>query len=299
MIRLISLIGAIMLVTTASAIACPTVPYVFFPPALEQWQINDDFTAVISCFGGPLDITDTTASTSDVTGAVIVAGGVGIGGNLNVGHNTDPHVADFGIVKGSVITEGDHNGFLAYTVGNGEGGVPSSSIAVFRLDATGAGNYGTGFYGEGILDTNGLAMASELDTFSKVAPTTTLPPIRGPLPLAGNLTIGLTLAAATKTGYSQDSVMAIDVESNGGKYAAAGIYVNPAALTSPGVAAVNVPSHLLQPILSSALPTCDASHEGMEFAVTDASVATFNTPFIPGGGNHVKAYCNGTAWVVH
>ncbi len=48
--RLLALIlfGLVALSSQARA-ACPTVPYVFFPPALEQWMVNADFDAVTGC----------------------------------------------------------------------------------------------------------------------------------------------------------------------------------------------------------------------------------------------------------
>jgi hypothetical protein len=49
----------------------------------------------------------------------------------------------------------------------------------------------------------------------------------------------------------------------------------------------------------AALPTCSSTYEGLQAAVTDATVATWGTPVAAGGGtNHVLAYCDGTNWTV-
>lgn len=45
--------------------------------------------------------------------------------------------------------------------------------------------------------------------------------------------------------------------------------------------------------------TCNAGFEGAMFGVTDANSAVFNAAVAAGGANHMIAYCNGTAWVIH
>lgn len=47
------------------------------------------------------------------------------------------------------------------------------------------------------------------------------------------------------------------------------------------------------------LPACNAAAEGSIQAVTDSNSAVFNAAMAGAGANHVIAYCNGTAWVVH
>ena len=51
--------------------------------------------------------------------------------------------------------------------------------------------------------------------------------------------------------------------------------------------------------LVSALTTCNAGAEGTEEPVSDATSATFNAAVVGSGSNHIRAYCNGSAWVVH
>ena len=64
---------------------------------------NTSFSG-ISTFSGAVEITDTTSSTDENTGALIVDGGVGIGENLNVGGNLN--VAGVSTFVGSVTFEG-------------------------------------------------------------------------------------------------------------------------------------------------------------------------------------------------
>lgn len=45
--------------------------------------------------------------------------------------------------------------------------------------------------------------------------------------------------------------------------------------------------------------TCNAAAEGTMYSVTDANSAVFNAAVAAGGANHMIAYCNGSAWVVH
>ena len=56
---------------------------------------------------------------------------------------------------------------------------------------------------------------------------------------------------------------------------------------------------LIPPVATSGLPTCNAGAEGLHRSVNDSNSATFNATFAGSGSNHIDAYCNGTAWVVH
>lgn len=55
---------------------------------------------------------------------------------------------------------------------------------------------------------------------------------------------------------------------------------------------------LITPTTFSSLPTCGSSNEGLTRSVTDSTTNTFYATVTGGGTNHIKAYCNGTNWVV-
>jgi len=52
------------------------------------------------------------------------------------------------------------------------------------------------------------------------------------------------------------------------------------------------------PGLFSTLPTCNSGEEGSEAAVTDSTTNTWGATITGSGGDHVKAYCDGTNWTV-
>lgn len=52
------------------------------------------------------------------------------------------------------------------------------------------------------------------------------------------------------------------------------------------------------PMTFSLLPACSSATEGSTYAVTDSSTATYGATITGSGTDHVKAYCNGTNWVV-
>ena len=49
----------------------------------------------------------------------------------------------------------------------------------------------------------------------------------------------------------------------------------------------------------SQLTACAAGLEGAMAPISDSTVVTYNAAISGSGGNHVLAYCNGTAWVAH
>jgi pectate lyase-like protein len=52
------------------------------------------------------------------------------------------------------------------------------------------------------------------------------------------------------------------------------------------------------PVAFASLPACVSALEGSQGSVTDATTAVWGATITGSGANHVKAYCNGTAWTV-
>jgi hypothetical protein len=50
---------------------------------------------------------------------------------------------------------------------------------------------------------------------------------------------------------------------------------------------------------AATLPACSAQTEGSLYAVIDSTANTFGSPISGGGPYHVKAYCNGSNWIVN
>ena len=80
----------------------------------------------------PLSITANTVSTSDTTGALTVAGGVGILGNLNVGGNLVTYTS-----AGNVAFEAGDNGFITINAPT----VPANSSGALNIVGSADGSY--------------------------------------------------------------------------------------------------------------------------------------------------------------
>lgn len=79
-----------------------------------------------------VDITNTTASTSDTTGALTVAGGVGIAGNLNVGANLTTYTS-----TGNTAFQALDTGFISIYAPT----VPGNSSGALNIIGSTGGNY--------------------------------------------------------------------------------------------------------------------------------------------------------------
>ncbi len=81
----------------------------------------------------PLNITDTTASTSDTTGALTVTGGVGIGGNLNVGGNFKAYTS-----TGNVSFQALDDGTVQF---NAPTAIAANTAGAFNIVGSTSGSY--------------------------------------------------------------------------------------------------------------------------------------------------------------
>jgi hypothetical protein len=134
-------------------------------------------------FGSPVTITAETPSTSTATGALVVAGGVGIAGNLYVGGNIVGNITVTGIsltgnvTSGNVVTSG-----LVTAVGNITGG----NIV------TGGQVVATGNISGGNISTNQLSLSGNVLSAFNVTGNVTSGNVRSPgiMSAAGNVTGG-------------------------------------------------------------------------------------------------------------
>ena len=72
------------------------------------------------------------------------------------------------------------------------------------------------------------------------------------------------------------------------------------SITSLDTLATFVPSTCFEdtPSAFASIGTCNAGNEGAEAVVNNSTTATHAATITGGGANHVKAYCDGTNWVV-
>jgi hypothetical protein len=67
----------------------------------------------------------------------------------------------------------------------------------------------------------------------------------------------------------------------------------PSVTTTSGTPGVQLPAAAF-----ATFPACAAGTEGLEEAVTDSTTATWGATVTGGGTNHIKMYCDGSAWSV-
>jgi hypothetical protein len=159
-------------------------------------------------------------------------------GPLNVGDCSDARIAVFGTLTGCLGAITTQNGTLFSAVQTSTAGPQSAVITLGHLPVAMNRHYIVPFYSECALDTTtGGLCSSEIDTFSKTAPTTgSGGPVRGSNgSITETLPIGLTFAAATRTGYTQNSYAATQVATNGAQFYL-GHLVNTEALIPGGAA---------------------------------------------------------------
>lgn len=106
-----------------------------------------DFTQPNSTFSGPVTIAASTVSTSPTTGALIVEGGVGILGNLNVAGN----VSTFTSGNGNVYFSADSAGLLSVYSPN----IPSGSPGALNIVGSNNGAYRPVVGGGGMIHITG------------------------------------------------------------------------------------------------------------------------------------------------
>ena len=107
--------------------------------------VNSLTSNVYGMFGQNVSVNSSNASTSKTSGALVVVGGVGIGGDLNVGPSI---TVDNGLYGNVVITQ------FASVFGAAAGANPYSIMQVRSTDGTGMGMnaYGTSLYSSGALN---------------------------------------------------------------------------------------------------------------------------------------------------
>ena len=95
----------------------------------DAFSLATGFETLGGTFGGAVTISDTTASSSATTGALIVSGGAGVAADLSVGDDlrliSDNAVLSFGADSEVTLTHNPDNGLLLKHVGSGDGKKPS------------------------------------------------------------------------------------------------------------------------------------------------------------------------------
>ena len=192
-----------------------------------------------SSIGGVLSITDTTSSTTNGTGALVVSGGVGIAENLNIGGDT---TADGTVAISNTTASNDvTSGALVVSGGVGIGGDLNVSGTIvaggidlgsgdFEIGSTTASNNatsgalvvagGVGIGGDANIggDTNitGTLTVDSVSTITSTASSTTNETgaliISGGLGLAENLNMGGVLNVNNVTGSTDPSTGAVVVD---------------------------------------------------------------------------------------
>lgn len=149
---------------------------------LPDLQNNNTFSGPINTFTGEFRVTNTTASTSTTTGALIVAGGTGIAQNLNVGGTAK--------VAGNTTLQGT----LAVTGAVAAG----ASLAVAGTTASTSASSGA------LTVAGGAGIAENLNVGGAAAVTGNAT-VGGALAVTGNIAAGAALTVAS-TDQSTDSV---------------------------------------------------------------------------------------------